>query len=142
MEMQARNFQSRGSSGSPNSSISAGPTSSFAKRRMSMTGTAQEQRTKTLRIAGEHVGDEEAAVRCAGGGDAAGSRDPASDKIGGDGGEVVVGKAPAFAARGLVPGRAEFASAADMREDTGAAALEPQLAERRIVPRTTRNTKH
>src|ERR1700752_2132145 len=116
--MPARNFQSCGSSGSPNSSISAWPMSSFATRR----------------IAGEHIGDEQAAVRCAGGGNAAGARHPPPDKVGGDSGEVVVGKAPAFAARRLVPGRAEFASAADMRDHAGAPALEPQLAESRIVP--------
>src|SRR5262245_44470125 len=92
-------------------------------------GHLAQQCTEALRITGEHIGDEQAAVRCAGRGDAAGVRDAPSDEVGGQGREVVVGKPPAFPARGLVPGRAEFASAANMRDHAGAAALEPKQAE-------------
>src|SRR5215510_12437562 len=44
-------------------------------------GYDAEQRTEPLWIAGEHIGDEQATVRSAGSGNAAGTRHPPSDKI-------------------------------------------------------------
>ena len=50
----------------------------------------------------------------------------------------------AGAAAGLVPGRAELAAAADVGDDAGAAALEPELADRRVVvgQRAKRRSRH
>ena len=62
-----------------------------------------------------------------------GARHAAPHEIGGDGGEIVMRKPLAGVAAGIVPARAELAAAADIGLHAGAAALQPQLAERRVV---------
>ena len=76
---------------------------------------------------GQHIGDEQAAVRAAFGGDAARPGDTPAHEVAGDGGEVVVRHRLAFAAAGLVPARAEFAAATDVGDHGGAAAFQPEL---------------
>jgi len=51
-------------------------------------------------------------------------------EIGGDGGEIVVREPPPLAACRFVPGLAEFATAAQVCDHAGAAAFEPELADR------------
>ncbi len=64
---------------------------------------------------------------------------PSPDEIGCDGGEIVVRKLSPLAACRLVPGLAEFASAAQVRDNAGAAAFKPEFADRRVVVRRHRN---
>src|SRR6516162_9426819 len=49
-----------------------------------------EQRPEALRIAGQHIGNQDAAIRPAFSGDTAGSRHAAAHEVGGDSGEIVV----------------------------------------------------
>ena len=92
-----------------------------------------EQRAEALGIARQHVGDEEAAVRAALGGDASGCRHAAAHQVGGHRREVVVGQRLALAPSGLVPAGAELAAAADVGDHPGAALGEPEPAEHRRV---------
>ena len=57
----------------------------------------------------------------------------APDEVGGDRREIVVRQALALAPAGFVPARAELAAAADVGDDAGAAALQPELADRGAV---------
>src|SRR5205085_5111233 len=88
-----------------------------------------EQRPEPLRIAHQHVGDENAAVRAALGRDPRGARDAAADEIGGDSGEIVMRARLAGAPAGLVPTAAELAAAPQVRDDARSAAFEPELAD-------------
>src|SRR5262249_59268564 len=84
-------------------------------------------------MATEVVGDGEAAVGAAFGRDAAGRGDAPGDEVGGDRSEVVVRQPLARVATGFVPGGAEFAAASDVGDNTGTAALQPELADGVIV---------
>jgi len=84
-----------------------------------------EQRAETLRIARQHVGDQDTAVRAALRGNPLGNRDAPLHKIGRDRGEIVMREFLAGPPACLVPARAEFAAAADIGGNAGAAALEP-----------------
>src|SRR5439155_17524918 len=69
-------------------------------------------RAKTLRIAREHVADEQSAVAAAVAGEPLRARDPPSNEIGRHGGEVIVRALLALADTGFMPGGAELAAAA------------------------------
>src|SRR5262245_63157146 len=71
-------------------------------------------RAEALRMAREHVANQEPAIAAAVTGKAARARDTAANKVGGNSGEVVVRALLALANPSLVPGRAEFAAAADI----------------------------
>ncbi len=88
-----------------------------------------EQGAEPLGVAGQHVGDQDAAVRAALGGDALRTGHAAAHEIGGDGGEIVMRQRLLGEAPGIVPARAELAAAANVGRHAGAAALEPQLAD-------------
>src|SRR6516164_745580 len=68
-----------------------------------------EERTKPLRITGQHVGDQNPTVRPAFGSDPAGPCYPAAHQIDGDGGEIIVAEPFLLATEGIVPGGAELA---------------------------------
>src|SRR5262245_55575055 len=82
---------------------------------------------EALRIAREHVADEQSAVAAAIAGEAAWSCDAAANEVRCDSGEVVLRAFFLLADPRLVPGRAKLRAAADIGNDIDAAALEPGL---------------
>src|SRR5262249_61459265 len=73
-----------------------------------------EQRTEPHRIAGQHIRDQDPAIRPALGGNAPRPSDTAPDEIGGDGGEIVMRKPFALPAPTLVPRCAALAHTPDI----------------------------
>ena len=133
--MCCRNAQSSGLSGSPYSSIQLAPARSLAVAAHVDERDRAEQRAELFRVAGQHVGDQQAAVGAALGGDVVGVRHAPLDKVRRDGGEIVLRDALALTHAGLVPARPELAAAADIGDDAGPAALQPELADLRAVIR-------
>src|SRR5439155_8594241 len=98
-------------------------------------------RAKTLRIAREHVADEQSAVAAAVAGEPLRARDPPSNEIGRHGGEVIVRALLALADTGFMPGGAELAAAANVGDHIDAAAPEPGLAHAHGIGRDERDEK-
>ena len=101
-------------SGSPYSAIQLAPASSLAVAAHVDQRDGAEQGAEALGIARQHVGDQQAAIGAAFGGDAARPRHAAAHQVGGDSGEIVVAQPLAGTAAGFVPARAELAAASDI----------------------------
>src|ERR1700742_857599 len=94
-----------------------------------------DDRAEELRILRQHVAHQEAAVAAAERAEMRAHRVTALDEIARDGCEILVGPQAIFAQRCLMPARAVFAAAANVRDDVDTAALEPRTPDRAAVVR-------
>src|SRR5262245_36897339 len=92
-----------------------------------------KQGPKTLGVASQHVGDENAAVRATFRRNALRAGDTAFYEIRRHGREIVVRNRFALQPAGIVPARTELATAPDVGRDTRATALQPEFADGSVV---------
>src|SRR5882672_10259356 len=98
-------------------------------------------RAEPLRVAREHVADQEPAIAAAMAGKPLRAGDAAAHEISCNCGEVVLRALLVLPDTGIVPGGAKLAAAADIGNHIDAAVLEPSLADICVIARKQRNEK-
>src|SRR5262249_8678224 len=98
-------------------------------------------RAEQMRVACQHIADEQAAVAAAQAGEALAPRNATRDQILRHGREVVMRELFAFAHAGLVPGGPELAAAADGGDHMDATPFQPLLADAERIVRQARDLK-
>src|SRR5438876_1090278 len=84
------------------------------------------ERDESFGVTHQHVGDQDAAVRAAFGGNSIGARHAAFHEVGGNGCEIIMRQPFSGVTPGIVPARTELAAAADIGLHRGAATLQPE----------------